>query len=278
MVSLAIGKRVYAVNLERLAGERQGNGLNMPNIYPKKGFTVPYKDIKLFFRDTGQWSQLLIIMSLVLVYVYNFKAVPLATLSEVTPLIKEFLVLLNMLMCGLVMSAVAGRFVYPSVSLEGEAFWVIRSAPVDMKSFLLSKFVYGSIPLMALTAVTVTLTNFILDVRGPLSYISTATVVMLSVSVGGLGAGLGAIYPKFKYDNIASVSISLGAMAFMLIAFFLVLMTVSIEAWNFYLYYKAGRVDWPFISISLMVIILINFLSAYLPLRAGVKRLRMMEE
>ena len=40
-----------------------------------------YKDIKMFFRDTGQWSQVFIIGALIMIYVYNFKSIPINALS-----------------------------------------------------------------------------------------------------------------------------------------------------------------------------------------------------
>jgi len=35
------------------------------------------KDIRLFFRDTTQWSQLILLAVLVVVYLFNVKALPL---------------------------------------------------------------------------------------------------------------------------------------------------------------------------------------------------------
>ena len=35
------------------------------------------KDLKVFLRDTAQWSQLLLLLALALVYVYNFRVLDL---------------------------------------------------------------------------------------------------------------------------------------------------------------------------------------------------------
>ena len=97
-----------------------------------------YKDIKIFFGDTGQWSQVFIIGTLIMIYVYNFKSIPINALSGF-PFIKEIMVLVNLVLSGLVLSAVSARFIYASVSLEGQAFWIIRTSPVDMNRFIRSK-------------------------------------------------------------------------------------------------------------------------------------------
>jgi ABC-2 type transport system permease protein len=38
---------------------------------------IVLKDVKLFFRDTSQWSQLFLLFALMVVYIYSFKLLPL---------------------------------------------------------------------------------------------------------------------------------------------------------------------------------------------------------
>jgi ABC-2 type transport system permease protein len=176
-----------------------------------------------------------------------------------------------------VLSAVSARFIYASVSLEGQAFWIIRTSPVDIKRFLWSKFLYGFIPVTLLMLSLVFLTNLAMNAGGILMYLSLGTVVVLCISVSGLGTGFGAIYPKFKYENIASVSMSLGGMAFMLIAFSIVIATLSLEAWIFYVYSLKDAMELSAkiqIVLGVIMIILINAIAFYLPMRIGKKKLQ----
>ncbi|MDI6744297.1 MAG: hypothetical protein QMD07_02855 [Thermodesulfovibrionales bacterium] len=277
LLSEIAGLRFYRKNIERIqpSGERVGRGI-WGGYYPGINTAMFYKDIKTFFRDTGQWSQVIIIGALIMIYVYNFKSIPVNALSGFS-FIKEIMVLVNLVLSGLVLSAVSARFIYASVSLEGQAFWIIRTSPVDMRKFLWAKFLYGFIPVTALMLVLVFLTNLAMNAKGVLMYLSLGTVVVLCVSVSGLGTGLGAIYPKFKYENIASVSMSLGGMAFMLIAFSIVIATLSFEAWIFYVYSLKGAVDLSAkiqIGLSVIMIILINAVAFYIPMRIGKRKLQ----
>ncbi|MDP2166943.1 MAG: hypothetical protein Q8J64_01285 [Thermodesulfovibrionales bacterium] len=275
VLSFAAGVAFYGKNLE--AVRPKTGGRTTAGIYPGMGHALLYKDFKVFVRDTGQWSQLLIIGALLLVYVYNFKSFPVEAVMKVTPLIREIIVLINMLMAGLVLSAVSARFVYSSVSLEGQAFWVIRSSPISMGRFLWGKFSYGFLPLCLITTALVFLTNLVMDVRGILMFASIATVILLSLSISGLGTGLGAMYPKFNYENIASVSMSLGGMVFMSLAFGVVALTVLLEAWPFYMYYKTGGIMWPATAVSVILMLALNFAAFYLPMRMGIKKLNRLE-
>jgi len=275
-LSAMIGHKLYRGNIERIqpSGENTGRGF-LKWFYPAQSTALIYKDTKIFSRDTGQWSQIFIIGALIMVYIYNFKSIPINAISGLSPFIKELMVSVNMVLSGLVLSAVAARFIYASVSLEGQAFWVIRTSPLDMNRFLWAKFLYGSIPVTLLMVVLVFLTNLAIDVKGYLMLVSVVTVLMLCISVSGLGTGFGAIYPKFKYENIASISMSIGGMAFMLSAFSVVIATLSLEAWIFYVYQIKLLSGFNYqIVLCVALILLINAVTFYLPMRIGKKKIQ----
>jgi ABC-2 type transport system permease protein len=65
---------------------------------------------------------------------------------------------------GFVLATVAVRFVFPMVSAEGRAFWLIRKSPVAMHDFLWSKFWTGFVPVLLLTETLTVAANELLDV------------------------------------------------------------------------------------------------------------------
>lgn len=281
VLSGVIGHRLFVNNLERIQPSiRQDIKSTGERFYPSRNFALLWKDIKVFFRDTGQWSQIFIIVALILIYVYNFRTIPLKILSEFTPLIKEIMALINMVMAGLVLTAVSARFLYSSISLEGMAFWIVRTSPLTVKSLLWSKFLFGFIPVTAIMVVIVFVTNTAMGVDSLLMTLSVLTLLLLCISISGLGTGMGAMYPKFRYENIASISMGPGGMLFMLIAFSIVLLTISVEAWSFYLYKKTVITG---VSLSVkgnillvlagLFILILNGLAFYIPMKMGERRL-----
>lgn len=277
MLASMIGTRLYLTNLERLAPAPGPSGRSaLSNWYPGHKAALLYKDTNIFFRDAGQWSQLFIIGALILIYLNNFRSIPLDALSGVSPFITEIMLLVNMLMAGLILTAVAARFLFPMVSLEGEAFWVIRTAPVKPEKFLWSKLTYGSIPVTGIITFLVIAANAHLNIGWPVMIASVVTVFMLCLSVSGLGTGMGAIYPRFRHENTASVSVSGGSLFFMIIAFGLVTVTLALEVWIFYLLqikpvYGPGRI--ALVSAGIILILFINTAAFYLPMKIGADRL-----
>jgi ABC-2 type transport system permease protein len=279
LLSSVAGRVFFLSNIERLLPSEKKSGVGLlRRFYPRRSLAPFYKDTISFFRDKGQWSQIFVILALIAVYIYNFRSLPLEMIAGATSFGKEIMAVINMVMAGLVLSAVAARFLYTSVSLEGMAFWVVRTSPVGLRRFVCLKLLYGCIPLAFLMVALVTLTNSALAVKGPLMLASVGTILILSISISGLATGLGAVYPNFRYENIASVSVSAGAMVFMLLAFGLVIITVSLESWIYYL--LAVRQSMPHrfpiflhIVVCVICIFLLNGAAFYLPIKAGAGRL-----
>jgi ABC-2 type transport system permease protein len=283
MVSDVIGHKLYIDNLERI---QPGSRYLLPvtrynSFYPGRNGAVLWKDIKVFFRDAGQWTQLFIIGALILIYVYNFRAIPLKELSvEFSPFITELVGLLNMVLAGLVLTAVSARFLYSSISLEGRAFWIMKTSPLKANRLLWSKFLYGFIPVAIIMVGTVLITNMIVGVDHLLMTLSVTTILLLCISISGLGTGMGAIYPQFRYDNIASISMGPSGMLFMIIAFSIVLLTLFAEAWSFYLYKKAVVSGLPLhlwekaqMTLAGVFILILNGLAFYIPMKLGERSL-----
>ena len=98
------------------------------------------KEVKTFFRDQTQWSQIFLIGALIIIYVYNFKVLPLEKAPIQTIYLQNLLSFLNMGLAAFVLTSVAARFAYPAVSTEKEAFWLVKSVPIHLKRFLWIKF------------------------------------------------------------------------------------------------------------------------------------------
>jgi ABC-2 type transport system permease protein len=189
------------------------------------------KDVKIFLRDVSQWSQLLLLLALVLVYLYNFRVLDLERIPYMSGVIKNVYAFVNLGMAGLVMATVAVRFVFPAVSAEGAAFWIIRTAPISLRDFLWSKFWTGLVPVLVLTEGLTIVANEFMGIDPFLKVVAAMTVVFMSFALVGLATGLGARYPRFGADNANQVAGSFGGVAFMIVAVLFVLVVIGLVGW-----------------------------------------------
>jgi ABC-2 type transport system permease protein len=189
------------------------------------------KDLKVFLRDVSQWSQLLLLVALMLVYLYNFRVLDLDRLPYMSGVVKNLYAFLNLAMAAFVMSTVAVRFVFPAVSAEGAAFWIIRTAPISLRDFLWSKFWTGLVPVLVLTEILVVAGNELLGVDPFLKRMSAVAIVFMAFALVGLATGLGARYPRFAADNPSQVAGSYGGVAFMIVAVLFILVMIGLLGW-----------------------------------------------
>ncbi|MCW5200615.1 hypothetical protein VU07_02200, partial [Desulfobulbus sp. F4] len=118
-----------------------------------------HKEAKLFLRDSAEWSQLFLIGALIVVYLYNFKALPLERSQMPTEYLANLLAFANIGLAGFLATSLAARFVYPAIGAEGPAFAVIRSSPLPLPKYLLCKYLFYCIPFTAVSLFLIIASN-----------------------------------------------------------------------------------------------------------------------
>ncbi len=188
------------------------------------------KDLRLFFRDTTQWSQLILLAVLLLVYIFNIRALPLFSGEKVPFSLITLVVFLNQGLAGFVLSAIAARFIFPSVSLEGRQLWLLRSSPLDPRALLWSKYWIGTLPLLVLAVVITVATNVMLQASAFMMAVSVGTTVCFTVATGAMALAMGVYYPQYDTENAAQIPTSFGGLLFMMASVSLLGVIIAAEA------------------------------------------------
>jgi ABC-2 type transport system permease protein len=242
------------------------------------------KDIRVFLRDTTQWSQVFLLAALVVIYVFNFRAMPLSRLPLDQFKIQNLVSFMNIGLAGFVVTALSARFVFPMVSLEGRAFWIVKSSPLSLRGFIWSKFLIAAAPLLIIGELLIVITNFILEVSPVVWYAGVSSIAGMTLAICGLGVGLGARFPRFQVENPAKVATSFGGVLFMIVTMNVIGLVVMLEAWPTYVYFMAGfkgiavtprEMVWILASFGLAAALLAA--ATYLPMRLGLRWLEGME-
>ena len=225
------------------------------------------KDLKIFLRDVSQWSQLLLLLALVLLYLYNFSVLDLQRIPYMSGFIKNVYAFVNLGMAGFVMATVAVRFVFPAVSSEGAAFWIIRSSPIALRDFLWSKFWTGLVPVLVLTEGLTIAANQFLGVDPFLKAMAALAIVLMSFAMVGLAVGLGARYPRFGADPSQAAG-SYGGVTFMMQAVLFVVVMIALLGWpsSLYLFRQVRRLP----PTPLQLVLITGCFATAFALSAGV--------
>ena len=212
--------------------------------FPRGMRAIIVKDAATFFRDPGQWSQLFLLLAVIAIYLYNFKVLPLDAAGGTGYFMRNLLAFLNVGLVGLVVAALAARFVLPGISLEGGTLWMLRSSPLTPRELLWAKFWGGFMPLVVVAETLVVVSNRMLHSTTLLAVLSIASVFCLSAAIVGLAVGLGAVYPRFDAADGTEVAAGYAGILFMMLSAVLVLFSVTVLAWPVYHSFRARWLGW----------------------------------
>ncbi len=187
------------------------------------------KELISFLRDSKEWSQFFMIGALVIVYLYNFKVLPLERTFGST-YVSNLIAFGNIGLSGFLAASLAARFVYPSIGAEGGAFYLIRSSPMSPARFFFYKYLFYLVPFTILTLVLIGISNHFLKISGPMWWISLFGATLICWTVVAMALGFGAIYADYHAEN-KSASMGPGAVFyfFCAIAYMLVILFTGIK-------------------------------------------------
>ena len=206
----------YSKSQESFGGYRRfGSG---SSYRPGARRWIAAKETKTFLRDSAEWSQLFMIAALVVVYLYNFKMLPVNQSMFAEEYITNIISFLNIGLTGFIVASLSARFVFPSIGAEGGAFYIIRASPVSLGSFLLQKYLYYVVPFTIMALLMVITSDYLLNITGPMWWISIGTTILICWTVVAMAVGFGAIHADFKAESRAAALGGMGAVLFLFTA------------------------------------------------------------
>ncbi len=230
------------------------------------------KDLIVFSRDPSYWSQLFILAALVVVYIFNIVNLPLENI-----VLKNVVSVLNVGLIGFVLSALASRFVFSTTSLEGNKMWTVYTSPLKMESFLMAKFLMYFPPLLLIGEFLVIVSNILLQVDAYVMGVSIIGILFITIGVVGMAVGMGAMYPKFNYENISEISSGTGGILFIISSLIYVGIVLVLGARPMYVHFThkyLGGVDDLEIMGFYALVIALSFYVAIAPMRRGIRALK----
>lgn len=192
---------------------------------------IVIKDVKTFFRDPAQWTQVFLVASIVAIAIVSVASLPLDVFRG--PWMAAWvnsLAFLMLALVGLVMAALAARFQFSAVSSEGRGFWVVRTSPLTAEQFLWAKAWPGLPPMIIVGEILAVASTRLLGASNFLMWVAMGTALLMALGISGIAIGMGAIWPDFKADNAARVASGPAGLLFMAVSVSLVLLVLALEA------------------------------------------------
>ena len=244
------------------------------------------KDIRVFWRDTSQWSQFVIFFGLLGLYVLNLRSV---AYDRNTELWASFVSFLNLGASSMTLATLTTRFVFPQFSLEGKRLWMIGMVPYGLKRVLLEKFWLSSVCTAAITLVLMLTSSWMLQIPAGLTLLFASTVVVMSFSLCGIAVGIGALFPNFgsgstanrRDDNPAKIVSGFGGTFCFILSLIYVVIVIGAEVTPMYAGFAVGGLGehaqpWGFV-LSWIFVSLLSLAATTIPMSLALKKVESLE-
>lgn len=248
-------------------------------------FYLPYrlrmvmlKDLRGFARDATQWTQMVIMLGLLIVYVLNL---PRLLVNLDNPGTRGLISFLNLTTVCLILATFTSRFVFPLLSLESQQLWLLGLLPTGRRALLFAKFTFA-LTLTLISGVAVqALAAGVLNL--PMQWFIMHMTVMLGICCGlcGLSVGIGARFPVLGQRNPARIASGFGGTLNLICSMLFVLAEMAGVAYISLREIGANQaIPDRLSSHAWSLVFLLNVLSVgatIIPLSAGARHFRRLE-
>lgn len=192
-----------------------------------------WRERKAFFRDVKHWSQILLVLGLIFVYLFSIQRMPLES-----PDLRSLVSFLNIGTAGFVIAALGLRFTYPAISLEGRSWWVLAAAPITVRQIMRQKLVFSLIPMTAMALILGATTNYLLHADRFTAWISLGSLLVITWALCAMGVGFGSLFPMFTVENIHQIESSMGGFVYMAASLFYIGADIMILSWPMEMHFQ----------------------------------------
>lgn len=176
-------------------------------VLPRTTHRILVKDVRHFVRDARQWTQIVIMFGLLLVYAANLQRLPLDVDS---PTHKNVMTFLNLTTVSLILATFTSRFVFPMVSLESQQLWLLEPLPIRRITLLLVKFAFALVLTVVSAGGVMGLAVRMLNLPTFWAMVTVAVCLSICIGLSGLAIGLGARFPMHGQRNPARIAAGFG--------------------------------------------------------------------
>ncbi len=228
------------------------------------------KDLRMFWRDTTQWGQSVMLFGLLGVYIINLRNF---THQLSSPFWINLVAFLNLGACSLNLATVTTRFVFPQFSLEGRRLWIVGMAPMGLSRVVKTKYWLSSALSLVVTLCLITLSCWLLKMSWDRVAFFGAVVAVMTFALNGLAVGLGVLYPNMKEANPSKIVSGFGGTLCLVLSFLYILASVLLLAFG-----TTGlhdRASWA--AESVIGFVMLSFFIGWMPLKLGLRQLKNFE-
>ena len=231
------------------------------------------KDVRMFWRDTTQWGQSLVLFGLLGVYILNLRHFTSQISSDFWLHLISYL---NLAACSLNLATLTTRFVFPQFSLEGKRLWIVGRAPLGLVKVVQTKFLLVTGASLAVTLGMIALSCHMLQMPAERTAYFAGAITVMTLTLNALALGIGVLYPNLREDNPSKIVSGFGGTFALVMSFLYIVASVLLLAWGSPWRWNRELRDPPVLTCFAGFAVL-SFALGYVPLKLALRKLRNFE-
>ena len=194
------------------------------------------KEFLQFFREPAQWIHFSIMLLLILIFIISLAGIESNLFNSYNYALRAIIYITIFSFNLFLIASLSLRFVFPSLSLEGEAYWKLKSSPLLMKKVMTIKFIilFSFILLIGQSINYFSHLNF----PKPLYFISLINIGFISLAIVSLNFGMGSLFINLKEKSPIRIASSQGASLTFLFTIILIVVLIALLFIPIYNYYN----------------------------------------
>jgi len=165
------------------------------------------RDLLLFLRESSQVIHSIVLLFLIVIFVLSVSGMKFVGFGN---FYLQTIIYLSVFLFNLFfISTLSLRFIFPLISLEGLAFWKLKSAPVKANNFIKHKLIVISTIILIISAGLSFFSNYKFGFL--LTIFSLTVTLFAAAAIISINFGMGGIFSNYKEKNAIRLSSSQGA-------------------------------------------------------------------
>jgi ABC-2 type transport system permease protein len=190
--------------------------LSIFGMFQRPVIAIASREFISFARDFTHTIQLGMLLGISVLYLYSLKGIEPPTHVGTTTLQLWDICLLaaSVGLSAMIILSICTRFVFPSVSLEGQAFWILQASPLTHKEILTAKYRTWFVPIACMSAVVFASGGLALGVEPLLLGALVATGIIFAHGLVAVAINFGARFARFDWGHSAEIATTWGSLAY----------------------------------------------------------------
>jgi len=216
------------------------------------------RDFSLFLREPSQWLHLMLMFLLLVMFLVSVATM---NLRFDQPATQANAFLTVFLFNSFLVASLALRFVFPVVSLEGDAFWAVRTSPLVLRRLYWYKVLVSLVVVLGIAETLTVSSAYLFAHDWHLTVVACAITFFVVITLVGANVAAGGYFAAYKERNPIRIASSQGAsLTFLGSMGYLTLVTAVIiiplnRYFNSIDFVGAATPNWAFVPLTIIAVL-----------------------